>query len=309
MEKGCAWIFWQFDNEGQEAAINKKNCKSIRAKFRRREFQPRYPTLPPIWVFPKKIGVVNPPKWMVYLMENPIKMDDHWGYHWGWNPFIHSLFGWNRNPCFSPPGFHREKTWVDSAGKSPTSMFILEHLGVFSQSLSERCDCFFSASYPDKCGFIIASVTCCCFLTHWKGNPLYPKFAPTWDFKSAGTVLLVKVPLLWQNDACNDARRVHLFATFVSLIELKMKDQLFERSYSWPRRTCSVWMTCACHLGRLPLWVLKFLQKMRDGPADCIGAAARRHRTRGSLQLDWNCLEKIKLPTICLQNMEGVVIA
>ena len=23
-----------------------------------------------------KIGVVNPPKWMVYFMENPIKMDD-----------------------------------------------------------------------------------------------------------------------------------------------------------------------------------------------------------------------------------------
>ena len=26
-------------------------------------------------MFPK-IGVVNPPKWMVYFMENPIKMDD-----------------------------------------------------------------------------------------------------------------------------------------------------------------------------------------------------------------------------------------
>ena len=27
------------------------------------------------WVFPK-IGVVNPPKWMVKKKENPIKMDD-----------------------------------------------------------------------------------------------------------------------------------------------------------------------------------------------------------------------------------------
>ena len=28
-----------------------------------------------IWLFPK-IGVENPPKWMVKIMENPIKIDD-----------------------------------------------------------------------------------------------------------------------------------------------------------------------------------------------------------------------------------------
>ena len=29
-----------------------------------------------MWQFPKIGGVKNPPKWMVFLRENPIKMDD-----------------------------------------------------------------------------------------------------------------------------------------------------------------------------------------------------------------------------------------
>ena len=33
-----------------------------------------------IWMFPKIVG--KPPKWMVYFMENPIKIDDFWGYHY-----------------------------------------------------------------------------------------------------------------------------------------------------------------------------------------------------------------------------------
>ena len=36
-------------------------------------------TISNIIVFPK-IGVVKPPKWMVYFMENPIKMDDLGGF-------------------------------------------------------------------------------------------------------------------------------------------------------------------------------------------------------------------------------------
>ncbi len=42
-----------------------------------------------IWMFPK-IGVVNPPKWMVKIMvPNPIEMDEIWGYHdfLGWHPY------------------------------------------------------------------------------------------------------------------------------------------------------------------------------------------------------------------------------
>ena len=35
----------------------------------------------PIWRFPK-IGVFNPPKWMVKIMENPIKHGMIWGYHY-----------------------------------------------------------------------------------------------------------------------------------------------------------------------------------------------------------------------------------
>ena len=35
-----------------------------------------------IWVLNQKLGVVNPPKWMVKIMvPNPIKMDDFGGFH------------------------------------------------------------------------------------------------------------------------------------------------------------------------------------------------------------------------------------
>ena len=47
-----------------------------------------------IWVFPPKIGVKPPPKWMVYFMENPIKMGWFGGAHPYFWTHLYEKGGW-----------------------------------------------------------------------------------------------------------------------------------------------------------------------------------------------------------------------
>ncbi len=50
-----------------------------------------------LWVFPK-IGVVNPSKWMVQIMENPIKMDDLGVFPYFWKrPYLSTNLETTRN--------------------------------------------------------------------------------------------------------------------------------------------------------------------------------------------------------------------
>ncbi len=93
----------------------------------------------PIWVFPN-IGVVYPPKWMVYFMENPIKLDDlgvplfletpvcqsddGWQYEGKGNErsWFFEIFHDTKNDisvlnrsCFESPKFHEQSMKHDSS--------------------------------------------------------------------------------------------------------------------------------------------------------------------------------------------------
>ncbi len=67
----CTCIQWKCWAPGWGCSGRLKACLGMSWELKILWLQPEDSK----WVFPN-IGVVNPQKWMVYFMENPIKMDD-----------------------------------------------------------------------------------------------------------------------------------------------------------------------------------------------------------------------------------------
>ena len=90
-QKKTSWKVWTF------GVCPKNGCSSRSSPVK----NPWKKNNPPIWMFPK-IGVyIYTPKWMVKIMENPIKMDDLGGKtHYFW-----------KHPFDSPNFFRKISPW------------------------------------------------------------------------------------------------------------------------------------------------------------------------------------------------------
>ena len=84
------------------------------------------------------IGVVNPPKWMVYFMENPMNKWMIWGYRHFWkHPYLYPPEIWVFKRCWKNPTRLQNLFWKEP--QNPKTIFFSIKSIDFRNPTSKKC--------------------------------------------------------------------------------------------------------------------------------------------------------------------------